>query len=391
MASPLFLSYGWQEGTPPEIAEKLDHALQLRGVPMWRDLRDLGAAGLNEEVAGSAIREECCGCVLHFTERVLDSWFIGSVELEAVRHRLDRDEDFFFAAVFDGVGEEQIESLERDAGLNLRSFQGLFLDSAADVDEQINRFSGDLLRRYLTTLAPGAAVARIDSWGRIPWSDAAPLQLNWAGEDGGQGRLPADWETLKPAIADLHGALAECGQERLLRLSGNAHLGTAFLIGWEFRETTGWSITAEHPRAPIALTATPPDEQGWSLRSLPAQNDSDLMVVRICASADCSRAVRTHRAEMDSARVELAVFPPDGEAGRFSIGEVDQNSLASAIVASVRAARERYGVNVTEFYLACPWTLALTLGWNFASSGSLIVHEATADKDTYHATALRLP
>lgn len=358
---------------------------------MWRDLRDLGAAGLNEEVAGSAIREECCGCVLHFTEHVLDSWFIGSVELEAVRHRLDRDESFFLAAVFDGVGKEQIESLERDAGLNLRSFQGLFLKATADLDEQIDRFAGELLRRYLTTLAPGAAMARIDSWGRIPWNDPAPIQLNWAGEDCGHGLLPAEWEALKPAIADLRAALADHGSGRLLRLSGNAHLGTAFLVGWEFRETTGWSIAAEHPRAPVTLNATPPNEQGWILHPLPAQNDSDLMVVRVCASADCSRAVRTYRAEMDRARVELAVFPPDGEANRFSVEEVDQNSLASALVASIRALRERHGVNVTELYLACPWTFALTLGWNFASSGSLVVHEATADKDSYHPTPLRLP
>jgi hypothetical protein len=384
MASPLFLSYGWRDGAPPEVAEKLDRALRLRGVPMWRDLRDLGAAGLNEEIASATIREECCGCVLHFTERVVDSWFIGSVELEAVRHRLDRDEDFFLTAVFDGVGEEQIASLERDVGLNLRSFQGLFLDSAGDLDEQVDRFSGELLRRYLNTLAPGQAVVRIDTWGQIPWSDPAPIQFNWMGEDRGQGLLPVEWEALKPAVADLRAALSERDRGRLLRLSGNAHLAAAFLVGWEFRETTGWSIAAEHPRAPVTLIATPPDEQGWTLRTLPAQNESDSIVVRICASADCSRAVRNHRAGMDRARVELAVFPPDGEA-------VDQNGLASAIVDSIRTSRENQGVSVTELYLACPWTLALSLGWNFGSSGSLVVHEATADKSTFHPTPLRLP
>jgi hypothetical protein len=391
MASPLFLSYGWREGAPPEVAEKLDRALRLRGVPMWRDLRDLNAGSLNEEIAGTAIREDCCGCVLHCTEDVLDSWFIGNVELEAVRHRLDRDETFFVAVVFDEVSEEQITSLERRTGLNLRSYQGLFLDSVADLDAQIDCFAGELLRRYLTTLSPDEAVAKIDSWGQIPWGDPAPIQLNWTGEDGGQGLLPDEWGALKSAIADLRTALLSHSRQRLLHISGNVHLSAAFLIGWEFRETTGWTIAADHPRAPVTLAATPPDEQGWTLRILPSQNDSASIIVRVCASADCSRAVRTHRAEMNRARVELAIFPPDGEAGRFSVKEVDQNGLASAISASIRTSREKYEVNTTELYLACPWTLALSLGWNFASNGPLVVHEATADKGTYHPNPLRIP
>jgi hypothetical protein len=391
MASPLFLSYGWQDGSPSEVASTLDHALRLRGVPIWRDTRDLGAAGLNEEIAAAAIREDCCGCVLHFTERVLDSWFIGNVELEAIRYRLDRDENFFLAAVFDGVSAEQIALLEQNTGLSLRSFHGLFLDSATHRDEQIARFSVDLLRRYLTTVPSREAVAKVDSWAPIPWNDPTPIQLNWAGEDGGQGLLPAKWEALKPAIADLRAALADHVSGRFLQLSGNTHLAAAFLIGWEFRETTGWTIEAEHARAPVTLTATRPDEQDWILRTLPTQNDSNSIVVRVCASADCSHAVRVHRAELDRARVELAVFPPNGESDRFSIGEVNQNGLASAITASIRRARERYRASVTELYLACPWTLALTLGWNFASSGTLVVHEATADKSTYHPIPLQLP
>ncbi|HEY5052923.1 MAG TPA: SAVED domain-containing protein [Solirubrobacterales bacterium] len=391
MASPLFLSYGWSDGSPPPVVEELDRLLQLRGVPMWRDLRDLGAGGLNEEVAGAAIREECCGCILHFTEQILDSWFIGSVELEAVRHRLDRDEDFFLAAVFDGVGKEQIESLEKEASLNLRAFQGLFLDSTKDIGEQLEGFSSQLLRRYLEGIDIEQPTARVDSWGRIPWKDAAPIQLNWAGEDDGDGQLPADWDALKRAVTDLRAALGELTTERVLRLNGTIHLSAAFLIGWEFRETTGWTIEADHPRAGVTVTTMRPDPQGWTITPLPSQNDSGSVIVRVCASADCSHAVRAHLAEMDRARAELAVFPPGGKTGRFSVDDFDLNGLATAIIAAVRSCRERYGVEVTKLYLASPWTLALTLGWNFASSGTLVVYEATADKSTYHPTPLQLP
>jgi len=390
VAAPLFLSYRWNEGAPPVEVAALDRELRLRGVPMWRDVRDLVPGGLNEAEAREALAEHCCGCVLYFNEAVLDSWFITSVELDGVRQRLERDEHFFVAAVFDGVGEEESEALRQLTGVNLRDFQGLILDPKIDKGEQIRNFALGLLRRYLKSVPGGPVKVKADSWNEIPWTDEAPIQLNWMGSDAGDGQLPADWELLKLALCDLKEALA--GREnRILKLSANLHLSSAFLVGWEFREPTGWTIEAAHARSPVHTYAASPDPQGWKLTSRPAQNNSDILIVRICASADCARAVLRHRRGEPPARGELIVLPPSGTPERTSLNEVEVNELVAAIAIGIRATRDEHGAALTHLYLACPWTMAIALGWNYGSTGPVAVHEAIADKSNYHPNPLLLP
>ncbi len=391
MASPLFLSYCWDEGMPPPKVEALDREMRLRGVPVWRDVRELGAGGLNEDLAGDAIRDLCCGCVLYFTEAVLDSWFIKSVELAAVRSRIERDNGFFVTAIFDGVGSAESEILRREIGLNPANYQGLFIDQSVDFEAQIRPFSAQTLRRYLSIVAVDPTVVALDTWNEIPLGERAALHLNWAGKDAGAGPLPIDWELLKVAALDVQAVLRGVTDTRVLHAGGNAHLSAAFLLGYTFREPTGWTIEARHARAPVGIASVEADSQGWGLNLLPAQNDSCELVVKLCASAECGHAVHRHRTGEDDARAELGVFPPNGKPERTSLEGTEINPLAAAVVAAIREARERYGVTRTELYLACPWTLGMALGWNFASTGAVTVHEATAAKDTYHPNPLRLP
>ena len=390
MARPLFLSYRHTDTGPPEEVALLDRELRHRGVPVWRDVRDLFAGGQNETEARSALSEDCSGCVLYFTEEVLDSWFITSVELDEVRRRLERDPDFFIAAIFDGVAGEQSEALGQLTGVDPHDYQGLILPAGEDREACLREFSADLLRRYLTTLPAGELSVRADSWNEIAWSAPEPLQLNWSGVDAGLGHLPSDWRLLKGALAHLRAALTG-HQERRLQIAGNLHLSAAFLLGWEFRETTGWTIAAEHPRAALTTAVAPADPQDFSLVSRPTQNDSEELVVCVCASADCTRSVLRHRSAEHPARAQLTVFPPDARPGRQSLDRVDLMGLAAAILAAVRGLREDLGIGTTHLFLACPWTLALALGWSMASCGALIVHEAHADKSGYHPDPLQLP
>jgi hypothetical protein len=391
MAAPVFLSYHWIDGTPPEPVEILDREMRLRGVPVWRDVREFSAGARNEDVASEAIRNLCCGCVLYFTEAVLDSWFIKGVELAAARNRVERDDDFFVTAIFDGVGSAEAEILREEIGLNPGNYQGLFLDRKTDTAAQIRPFSAQILHRYLSIAAADATVVALDTWNEIPLAEQATLHLNWAGENLGTGPLPIEWELLKPATTDVEAALRGVTDARVLHVGGNVHLSAAFLLGYSFREPTGWTIEARHARAPVEITSVEADPQGWRLNQRPAQNDSHELLAQVCASAECGHAVHHHRTGKKAARVELGVFPPNGKPERTSLENTEINSLAAAIVAAIRGARERYSVSSTELYLAGPWTLALAFGWSFASSGAVTVHEATAAKDTYHPNPLRLP
>lgn len=393
MASPAFLSYRWEEGAPPVEVEVLDREMRLRGVPVWRDIRELGAGALNEQVAASAVRELCSGCVIYFTEGVLDSWFIKSVELSAVRSRIERDSSFFITAIFDGPGTEESEILRREIGINLANYQGLFVNREDDVEAQIRSFSTQILRRYLLSIPLDPVVATLDTWNQIPIDDPAALHLNWAneGENAGAGPLPIDWRLLKDAARDLQKTLNNFADIRALHLEGNAHLSAAFLLGYSFREPTGWTIETRHTRAPAKIASVLANTQGWRLVQLPAQNDSGELIVKLCATAECGNAVQNHRSGDGEARAELNVFPPDGKPSRTSLDGIEIDALAAAVVVAIREVRERHGIAQTELYLACPWTLGMALGWNFASCGPVSIYEATAKKDTYHPDPLHLP
>ncbi len=390
MVSPIFLSYRWVDGVAPTRVEILDREMRLRGIPVWRDVRELGAGGLNEVVAADALRDLSCGCVLYFTEAVIDSWFIKSVELAAVRHRIERDGDFFVTAVFDGVSSEESEVLRREIGVDPGNYQGIFIDQAVDFEVQIRPFASQVLGSYLATVAGEPTVIAVDTWNELPLAVDGALHLNWAGGDSGAGVLPIEPELLKDAARDVEAALRARTDCRDLRVSGNVHLSAAFLVGYSFREPAGWRIVADHPRAAVEITSVVADRQGWRLNLRPNQNDSTELVVQVCASAECGHAVRRHRGGGE-ARAELGVFPAGGGPGRSSLEGIEINLLAAAVVGAIREARERYDVTSTQLYLACPWTLAMALGWNFASSGSVVVHEATAAKDSYHPNPLRLP
>jgi hypothetical protein len=392
MASPVFMSSRWGGDAPrPEVAA-LDRQLRLRGVPVWRDVRELGAGGLNEQEARRALSEVCCGVVLYFTDDLFESWFIGSVELEAIRYRRDRDPDFFVAAVFDGVDRGAVERLQTESGVDVRAFQGLYLDPGQSAPDQLCAFAAGLLGRYLRGGAP-PITAKAETRDAIPYSDPALLHLNWDGLLGDDENPldPAASAQLKAAIRDVREQLEASFSERELVLSGTMHLSAAFLVGWEFRETTGWTLRCQHARTGVETRMAAADAQGWTLPCSESQNDSQLAVIRIGVSQDPAAAVLTRRRDQPPARAQLALTPPDGTASKVSLDEVDSNALAAAVIAQLAQARGRLGISTSELYLACPWTFAVQLGWMFGSVGEVRVYEATADKTTYYDNAIIVP
>lgn len=392
MSAPVFLSSRWKYGGPRLEVDELDRHLRLCGVPVWRDVRELGAGGVNEDEVWRAITETCCGLVLYFSDDVPLSWFINSVELRAVRQRRDRDQSFFVTALFDGVDRSAIERLRQETGLDVRAFQGLVLESGRPVGEQLQRFAAQVLDRYLASQEPPFR-ARVATRDEISFEEEAHVHLNWDGLLGDDETPldPAGPAELKGAARVLRESLERRSGERELTLTGTAHLSAAFLLGWEFRETTGWKLDCEHPRVPVRTEIVAADAQGWNVTVSPSQNDSDLLVARIGISQDPDEAVRAHRAGEAAARAELVLTPPPGTIRKVSLDGVDLASLGSAVIAAIQAARDQYGVRRTDLYLACPWTFATQLGWMFASLGQLRVLEATPDKTTYYDEALVLP
>src|SRR5689334_12023028 len=97
MAQPVFLSYAW-DGVGGVEAPRLDEELGFRGVPVWRDRREMRLGTYNETRVRDAIASECSGFLLYATAEALESAFITRVELPAMDCRRGAAPNGFFAA-----------------------------------------------------------------------------------------------------------------------------------------------------------------------------------------------------------------------------------------------------------------------------------------------------
>jgi len=65
---------------------------------------------------------------------------------------------------------------------------------------------------------------------------------------------------------------------RVLRIGGCVHLSAAFLVGYTFREPTGWKIEALHRRGTVKIASIAAHDGDWRIVPRPAQNESDELV-----------------------------------------------------------------------------------------------------------------
>jgi hypothetical protein len=383
MAAPVFHSYTWND---TDEADRLDRAMRTRGVPVWRDRRNMGWGQYNQEKVRWAIRERCCGFVLHHTPAVLDSTFVCDIELPAMRRRRQSDPRFFSGAVFRyGPLEEATEQLRERAKVELGEPLGSkVIGDCAGLAPAAGQVLGAYLRSQLTSGEP--VTARMETRDTLPDTDSALIHLAWAPpltHDSTEYAQEVWEQELLPALADLRRELQDANATRVMRLGGSMHLSAALALGFEFREPTGWTIACEHPRMAVTTEMVKPDLGDWVVSPSPAGGDTDgRLVVCVYASQDVDGAVTRHCADRARARLRLDFSPPDG-ADRSSMRAEHANALAAAIAQRINQARAEYGTSDTHLYLACPWPFALTLGWHLGSCGRVVAHEATASRDNY--------
>jgi hypothetical protein len=388
MAQPVFLSYAWED---EELADRLELLLRLRGVPVWRDRRDMRWGVYNEEVVLNAIEHECSGFILVLTDAVMNSRFILDIELPAMDRRIGSDPIFFAGAVFArNVGISQSASeLRAASGVELGSLLGSPL-ATEDLDADLRRVAQAVLRSYLrSVLSDGEEPAvKLETRSVVPEADSAPIHLSWspplAADLDGVGDHVWDDELL-PALSDLRAGLEEANQVRRLNVSGRPHLSAALALGFEFRAPTGWMLALHQDGLELDTARVEPDPAGWTLVRQPCSTGNDQrLVLCLHATKDVTRAMREHCRSLPPARVELHVRPPGGP-GHLTVDGATGNVLVSAIAQEVAETRTLFGVTETHLYLACPWAMAAALGWHLSSVGALVSHEADVERSSYRA------
>jgi hypothetical protein len=393
MARPIFLSYAWDDAAE---VDELDTLLRLRGVPVWRDRREMQFGGYNENLVCRTILEDVAGFALYLTPAAIeDSWFIPKVELRAMDRRRSHDDAFFSGAIFRGYGVQAGKQAVADAtGIDLGATLGAPVEEAKLLDG-LRDAANSILRAHLNTeWTTGPATVRLETRDPIPAAEGSLVQLSFAPPlDHDPDRYDvAVWDAqIQPALIDLQQALhtvqgADAGRERILDIHGAAHLSAALALGYHFREPTRWRLRIHHFDQVWETRREAPNLESWEVPALRAGSDpSGDLVVMVHISADVTDAVRTSAGGL--ARAELHFRPPGGP-DRLALDPCTANAPAAGIAKAIREARATYAPAETRIYLAAPWPFATLLGWHLASVGAVVMHDATVERDSYRVSCV---
>lgn len=393
VARPVFLSYAWDDAA--EVGE-LDTLLRLRGVPIWRDRRDMQFGGYNEELVCRAIDDDACGFALYLTPAAIeDSWFIPKVELRAMDRRRSRDDAFFSGAIFRGYKVQAGKKAVFDAtGIDIGATLGAPIDEAQLLDG-LRDAANAILRSYIASnWTDGPASIHVETRDPIAVLDQSLVHLAFAPplEHDPERYDLALWdEKIQPALADLQQALhtvqgGNPSRERVLEVSGAAHLSAALALGYQFREPTRWQLRLHHFGDVWETSREAASLDGWEVPApRPGSDPNGDLVVMVHVSADVTDAARASAG--GPARAELHFRPPGGP-DRRAVDPRAGNAVARGIANAIREARAKYAPVETRLYVACPWPFAALLGWHLASIGAVVMHEATVERDSYRVSCV---
>jgi len=391
VAAPVFLSYAWNDMSE---VDTLDTMLRLRGVPVWRDRRNMRWGGYNEALVRRVLRDEASGFALYLAEDALDSDFITGIELDEADKRAASDPTFFHGGVFRGYEVRAgIEAVHQATGIDIGSTLGSRIeerDFLTGLRDAANAISRAYLRKEWIS---GPACFRIETRDPLPVDDPSLVQLSLApplSHDPDEYDVLIWDEQILPALDDLQQSLHTVQSERpdcdrVIQVGGGLHLSVALAVGYAFRQPTRWQVRMLHEGATWETRRERGELAGWQVSSRPGSGADGDLVVMIHASADVSNAVRASAGGL--ARAELQFKPPDG-GNRFAIDPRVANGVAAGIAEAIREARNQYKPKETRLYMASPWPFAVMLGWHLASSGAVVMHEATVERDAYRVSCV---
>lgn len=380
MPRPVFLSYTWSD---LDIADQIDHELSRRGIPVWRDHREMRFGHPNETLVKQAIAERCCGFVLLYTDKVLESEFILEIELPAMDARRRADPTFFNGAINcrSTSWEEANSEMRAVSGYSLaENLGGSRPDELADgwLREVVNQISVSYIRSQ-------ASETSLNLQTRDPAADTEDLLIaTWSPPLTDDPNETGDtaWSELAIAAGDIRSNLEAVRGQQILSISGRMHLSAALLLGWTFRQSTQWKVDLKHEYVPAISDLVWSEPKFWDLKTRPGSlSPGEDLEVRINVTHNVGAAVQV--TTLPPPRVELEVSPKADQPGKTHLAPEEANDLAAAIAHQIHLARSEYGTTRTHLFAACPWPLMTLIGWHLSSSGEVVMYEASLSRDSY--------
>lgn len=292
-------------------------------------------------------------------------------------HHDDRASDVFTAQL---LKHPEYKRMIRDA------VQPAFAELLRSVDAKRGAVFGradieDVLRRSIVSVGPSerAVSVWVQNWTSETFDMPADYVLDWSREfDRNIRRVPTEdvWNNrLLPELRALRGKIAAERKERLIRFRGRCALSTSIALGATFPIVGGWAFEVPQPPAkePWRSDATPVS---------PYELDVDVIdgggadiVLGLNIRGDGREDVRRY---IDGTGVppKLFAFMAPGLTGSQAIsGSAEACAFAIAVREQLGALLKNNGVRSTRLFFYGPQALAIFLGQQLTSVGTVQLFE----------------
>lgn len=307
----VFISYKHSQQT---LAEGLELALRDHGVPVWRDVHDVGPDPLEQQIREDLEDPNLAGGIAIVSKDVTESPVILKIELPELHERWRNDDDFFVVVVLcpdveydeaeailaqaqspHDLSHWYMESLEVEQGSETSSVLSRVIDSVLNVvtrtqqtNEQLPKLDAvvdAVLERRLQSIQSDLSADQpvdcsLDTYGPPSYDVQFALNIDWSSHFENSLPVQSTWDRrLLPALHTTIDQLQQQTPGRELRFWGRARLPAVFSLGHCLQEPRGMNAAWMQP-----------DQRGdftpWKLDIHPEESgiECDLEEIDITAS-----------------------------------------------------------------------------------------------------------
>lgn len=378
-----FLSY-W--GEDARFITKLQQALHLRGVKVWRDRSDLRYGSAFEEQIRHAIRHEVSAFVAFITRGSLLRPVIWDVEVPEALARNEREPNFQLIPIFCGVAPAEVKAHCAARGLrDLSAFHGEILQPSADHTEIAG--AARLVARNSLHAGLGLRLSTAQSYEprllmrtdpHAPHESGVDLELDWT-EPFADGCPTGDtWEQdILPAVRDLREVVGSCSPRKRLEIQVVSRLSASVALGETFSAAAKYRLTLLGTNGEWASDAPRRTSRVLQETELPGLGgDAATAVIEVSISRFLGAAVATHAATLNPKPGRSWRLEPVAGASSAAVEDASWAITAAWEVGDfLRRLHDRAGVRQFHLFIAAPSEWCVLLGHTLNAVGQLIIYQ----------------
>jgi hypothetical protein len=385
-----FISY---RSTRHEEVGRLARALNVRGVPIWQDRKNLGHQPTEDTLRSAISSAQVSSAILWITPDVSSSPTIKDVEIPLIVKRHQKDSSFGVIPVASGgLGYDQLSSVVgASAGTQRFEDWNVFVVRNApaiqsEIDAVADKALTTRLKAIHEALPLDAPIEIIINTRKIPAFDPkVALILDWTEYFQAGVATAGVWDqVLLPALQSIASAIETQAPGRRVVASGFSSLSVTTALGTVFLDTRGIPISWKQVMAGGQgvqewSLATESEESGFVIRTHSRSIKASDLGVMVCVTNDVEQAVAATPRFSEQFRAIVKLEKDDGATHLLSSAG-HARDIAIKLQKAIKEARVSYpGLKQIHLFMAAPAGLTVLLGQLLNTFGPIMTYEFVSD------------